>query len=360
MPEFPAEILRRLFGKISGPVEPEIGIQVPGRPQPFHVGREQLGIIGDHRAVVVVVTFFLVEVIRKAGVEDRVHPFIQQAFHVPVGQLGRIADGIGWDGMLPGLVQSPAGFRRQHHLEPQAGEEGVPEGQVLIHIEHHRDPDASGVCRRAPAGQGKTVVHARQSAQPFVFHRTRLGMSFWRPLPRGRLAAVAGNKAPPATETVDSQQAVVAAQAALGSLGSMFEALQLLRASGWRNVRPPIFPCAAWSRGMGCAIGAHDPRDGGTDDLRPAPAQAPEHGIVEEGAALDHDMAAQLLRAGGTDDLQMAFLTMLMDKPAEISSTEAPSFWACLTEEFMNTVQREPRSTGCSAIRPSFEKAAIS
>ena len=24
----------------------------------------------------------------------------------------------------------------------------------------------------------------------------------------------------------------------------------------------------------------------------------------------------------------------------------APSFWACLTEEFMNTVQRLPRSTG--------------
>lgn len=29
-----------------------------------------------------------------------------------------------------------------------------------------------------------------------------------------------------------------------------------------------------------------------------------------------------------------------------MSSMEAPSFCACLTEEFMNTVQREPRSTG--------------
>ena len=26
----------------------------------------------------------------------------------------------------------------------------------------------------------------------------------------------------------------------------------------------------------------------------------------------------------------------------------APSFWACFTREFMNTVQRLPRSTGCS------------
>ena len=31
----------------------------------------------------------------------------------------------------------------------------------------------------------------------------------------------------------------------------------------------------------------------------------------------------------------------------------APSFWACLTELFMNTVQRLPRSTGRSAKRPS-------
>ena len=32
----------------------------------------------------------------------------------------------------------------------------------------------------------------------------------------------------------------------------------------------------------------------------------------------------------------------------------APSFWACLTEEFINTVHRVPRSTGRSAKRPSF------
>ena len=51
---------------------------------------------------------------------------------------------------------------------------------------------------------------------------------------------------------------------------------------------------------------------------------------------------------------------MLMDRPAEMSSTPAPSFWACLTEEFMNTVQREPRSTGFSARSPSFEKVAMS
>ena len=36
----------------------------------------------------------------------------------------------------------------------------------------------------------------------------------------------------------------------------------------------------------------------------------------------------------------------------------APSFWACLTLEFMNTVQRVPRSTGDPAYSASFTKSA--
>ena len=42
-----------------------------------------------------------------------------------------------------------------------------------------------------------------------------------------------------------------------------------------------------------------------------------------------------------------------------MSSTLAPSFWACLTLEFMNTVQREPRLTGFLANRPILEKSAM-
>ena len=39
----------------------------------------------------------------------------------------------------------------------------------------------------------------------------------------------------------------------------------------------------------------------------------------------------------------------------------APSFWACLTREFMNTVQRVPRSTGCfGSTGPASAKACAS
>ena len=58
--------------------------------------------------------------------------------------------------------------------------------------------------------------------------------------------------------------------------------------------------------------------------------------------------------------LYSAFLTTEMDRPAEMSVTSAPSFCACLTEEFMNTVQREPRSTGRREARPRRANSAMS
>ena len=50
--------------------------------------------------------------------------------------------------------------------------------------------------------------------------------------------------------------------------------------------------------------------------------------------------------------LNRAFLTMETEMPAEISRTSAPSFCTCLTLEFINTVQRVPKSTGRRAVRP--------
>lgn len=40
-----------------------------------------------------------------------------------------------------------------------------------------------------------------------------------------------------------------------------------------------------------------------------------------------------------------------------MSASVAPSFWACLTLEFMKTVQREPRSMGLLASRAAWEKS---
>lgn len=47
------------------------------------------------------------------------------------------------------------------------------------------------------------------------------------------------------------------------------------------------------------------------------------------------------------------------DRLAEMSPIVAPSFWTCLTLEFMKTVHREPRSTGCLASKAAWAKSRM-
>ena len=58
--------------------------------------------------------------------------------------------------------------------------------------------------------------------------------------------------------------------------------------------------------------------------------------------------------------LKSAFLMTEMASPAAMSPTVAPSFCACFTRLFMNTVQRLPRSTGRSAAMAVCANSATS
>ena len=54
----------------------------------------------------------------------------------------------------------------------------------------------------------------------------------------------------------------------------------------------------------GRAEGAHDARDGGPGDVAAQLLlEGPEHRVVMEGAALHHDVLAQIVGVGGPDDL---------------------------------------------------------
>ena len=63
---------------------------------------------------------------------------MQQPFDVAVHQLGRIADGVAGDGSLTKTVNSFVFNRTMDNLEAQAGEQSVPKGEQLIHIQAHR------------------------------------------------------------------------------------------------------------------------------------------------------------------------------------------------------------------------------
>ena len=57
--------------------------------------------------------------------------------------------------------------------------------------------------------------------------------------------------------------------------------------------------------------------------------------------------------------LYNAFLITEYARPAAISGIVAPSFCACFTLEFINTVQRDPKSIGIGANKPSLANCSI-
>ena len=121
-----------------------------------------------------------------------------------VQKLGRVADGVRGDGLLPLDVQAPGGFGGEDHLEVQVGKEGVPEGQVLVHVQPEGDADlAAGTVTAALALEGAEILILVTSSGP--------GMSIFS-WPRGREQRLPEMKRRPPLKRVDGQRAVVGAQ----------------------------------------------------------------------------------------------------------------------------------------------------
>ena len=102
----------------------------------WHIVGQHFRIIGNHRAVVVIVAKTFIHVVAHARIEDGIHIRILCQFHdVAMGQLGRIACGITWDGTLTFLIQLTAGNRGYLDTEAKGCPEGMPEWQQLIHVQ---------------------------------------------------------------------------------------------------------------------------------------------------------------------------------------------------------------------------------
>ena len=212
------EVVGRPLGKVLWPMQAEEGGQIAHALllQLRHVGPQQFGIVGYHRAVVVVVPGMLVEVVGHAGIKDGGAALFQQTDDVPVHELGRIADRGGGDGGLTPAVQPPGAFLGQHHLKAQSGEKGVPEGEVFVHVQSEGQADLAPL-----------AAAARELAQLFVFVFRQIGQGL-RALPQGLLAPVAGQVPAAGIKGVDGQGAVVGAAAAGGGIGLVGEVGQLL------------------------------------------------------------------------------------------------------------------------------------
>ena len=230
----------------------------------------------------------LVQVIGHAGVEDGVHMLPEQGFHMSVHELCREAYRVRGDGMLTAQVQLPVGGGRGHGLKAKIREEGMPEGQQLIEIQPHGQADPATLA-------GHTLALCQQLPLVVVQIVVLAGV----PGGKGLFAPIAPDEFPLAVKGIHRQPAGVGTALAGDDLHLMLKLGQLpgvqQTALGGSLVRLGV------KRRPVCT---HQAGNGGTDHLSADLLfKCPEHGVVQEGAPLYHDMLSQSVCAVGTDHL---------------------------------------------------------
>ena len=197
-----------------------------------HIALEKLGIVGDHGAVVVVVTGALIDIVGQAGVEDGIHAALYELLDMAVHDLGGVAGCVRGDGELTLYVKVAGGGTREGDVEAQIGEQGVPHGSQLVHAQRHGDTDGASAAVAALLLQGGeaislVLVEVGDDLSPF-------GELFTR----AALALVARDEALAAREGVDGEVAVIAAAATGGGLGGMGEGGKLCGGHGGGALQP--------------------------------------------------------------------------------------------------------------------------
>ncbi len=302
---------------VVGHVEVRAHVAHAFRAQFRHVRADDDRIVGDDRAVVVVVgvgheLLFVAD----AWVEDRLDALVEQPFDVAVHQFGRVADVFGGDRFDAGLEQLVVGAAGDHHLEAERGEQREPERVVLVHVEHARDADfaAGRLLVGEPAVGEAALVLVVVQVRPVGAFALGVAAAF---------AAVAGHVARAVLEGGDGELAVVLAQLAHVAFGGhrqvvefvagddagrgVFHAVDahVLGVGVLRVVVQSVCDVgvvhARGQRGAVCAHQAGDVRSGHLafgEQLEGA-----QHGVVEERAALHDDGVAEFAGIAQLDDL---------------------------------------------------------
>ena len=239
----------------------------------------------------------LLILIEHARVENGGDPLLHQPLHVAVGQLGGIALRLGGDGFHAHLVDGAGGEGRYHHPEAQLPEEGGPIGIVFVQVQHPGDADDAAPGFRL---RKRRIV---EQPLPLIGHQIGAGLGgvgVLHPL----FAAVAGDVPAAVGEGIHRQQAVIFTSAAAGSLGGVGQGGDVGKVQCLGGLA-----VIAVTGDQRRAEGTHQAGDIGTHRLSPGDTlEGPQHGLVVEGAALHHDVMAQLPGVGQLDDLEQRVL----------------------------------------------------
>ena len=254
--------------------------------QALHIVFDIFRVGGDDGAVVVVPgPGHLIPFIRDAGIENKGDALFYEPFHVAMGQLRRIAFGLAGNGLDAQLIDLAAGLGGQDHLEAQFLKEHSPEGEVLVHVQHPRDPHraAEGLvgCQRLVIEDPVIFIGIKIRDIPFGFFNTQ-----------APLAAVAGDILSSSLKAVDGQDTVVDAAAAPAHGGGVGKADDPVQRKHGGLLRVEVIPFPGDQRS---AEGAHDPGNIRPDGVAAGDLfKAPQYGIVVEGAALYHHIFSQV------------------------------------------------------------------
>ena len=182
------------------------------------------------------------------------------------------------------FVSLAGGKTGQHHIVTQLCENRMPQGGQFIHTQCQRQTQLAplpGNGFQTHEGVPLELIEIRQLFR-FTAHHF--------------LALVAGNESAAVLENVDGQMAVVSAALTDRLGGLMAELFQLRQRNGFALGEP---------HGMeGGTVSAHQTGNGRANH-RSAQLhfKGAEHGIVQERAALHHDIFTQLLGGAGANDL---------------------------------------------------------
>ena len=102
---------------------------------------EQLGIICNNGAVIMVIAFAVVDIVAFAGIEDEVSTLFEQADNMSVRKLRRVAYRIGRDSVLTLIVGLSCAFLGDNDLKAKLCEKLCPERELFIKSECERDSD---------------------------------------------------------------------------------------------------------------------------------------------------------------------------------------------------------------------------
>ena len=268
-------------------------------PQPVNIGPHGFGIRRDDRAIVTVFGggIFL-HVIGNAGVENLLDALPQQVGHVSVHQLGRITDRIGRNRVHALFVELPGGTAGQDYLIVEAGKQREPEGIILIQVE-----DAGNADPAAPGLPGRQRLVAEQA---LVLVSVKVGgIGDDSGFTDSPLATVARMMFLAIGKGLGGDQALVAAKFAAVARRPDHKPVE----GGRRQQGGRCSRSAALAGDKGCAESAHESGDIRTDYvLAQDLLESPQHRVVVEGSALDHDAVAEFGGVFQADDLEQGVL----------------------------------------------------